>query len=66
MAREYVRLTPARAADIDNGADAEHYLARTVFEDYELIDTGVLDAAGNKIMARERIDPVGFIRHRNA
>lgn len=42
--------------------DAERYLARTVHEDYELIDTGVLDQSGNKIMARRRIDPIGFVR----
>lgn len=38
--------------------------ARTVFEDFELIDTGVLDAAGNRVMARQKLDPIGFIRHK--
>lgn len=61
--REYVRAAP-RAAHIEDEPDGEHYLARTVFEDFELIDTGVLDAAGNRIMARQRLDPVGFIRHK--
>ncbi|MER9574893.1 hypothetical protein NKI78_04470 [Mesorhizobium sp. M0400] len=62
MAREY--LIRPRAAHIDDEPDGEHYLARTVFEDFELIDTGVLDAFGNKVMARRRLDPIGFIRHK--
>ncbi|RWO68962.1 MAG: hypothetical protein EOS17_16840 [Mesorhizobium sp.] len=64
MAREYVMTAPARAADVDDNIDGERYLARTVVEDFELIDTGVLDATGNKIMARQKLDPIGFIRHR--
>jgi hypothetical protein len=62
MPRTYVSVGPARFADIDSPVDGEHYLARTVFEDFELIDTGMLDASGNKIMAREKLDPVGFVR----
>jgi hypothetical protein len=42
--------------------DGEHYLARTVFESEELIDIGILDATGNKVMARQKIDPIGFVR----
>jgi len=59
---EYVRMRP-RLADIDANPDGENYLGRTVYEDYELVDTGVLDANGNKVMARQKPDPVGFIRH---
>ncbi|MBZ9922198.1 hypothetical protein LB579_31445 [Mesorhizobium sp. BR1-1-7] len=61
--REYVRIAP-RSADIDSEPDGENYLARTVFEDFELFDTGVLDADGNKVMARQKLDPIGFIRHK--
>jgi hypothetical protein len=61
--REYVRIVP-RSADINNNADGENYLARTVFEDFELFDTGVLDHDGNKVMARQKLDPVGFVRHK--
>lgn len=59
--REYV-IRRTRMADIDACPDAEDYLARTVYEDHELIDIGVLDADGNKIMARKRMDPIGFVR----
>jgi hypothetical protein len=59
MARDYVIR---RCASIDETVDAERYLARTVHEAEELIDIGVLDAAGNKIMARQKMDPIGFVR----
>lgn len=62
MARDYI-VRP-KLAENDMGLDGESYLARTVFETVELIDIGILDAAGNKLMARERMDPVGFLRHR--
>ncbi len=51
-----------RCADIKNDPDAENYLARTVHETEELIDIGILDHAGNKVMARQRLDPIGFVR----
>lgn len=60
--RDYI-IRP-RSADMDQGPDGENYLARTVFETEELIDIGILDAAGNKVMARRRMDPIGYIRHR--
>jgi hypothetical protein len=59
MRKEYVRV---RAARSEEEPDAEHYLARTVYEDYELIDIGILDDKGEKIMARKRMDPIGFVR----
>ena len=62
--REYV--IRHRSAEIDQGPDGENYLARTVYETEELIDIGVLDAAGNKVMAHRRMDPIGFIRPREA
>ena len=62
MSKVYV-IRP-RGADIDQNVDAENYLARTVIEDHELIDIGVLDKDGNQIMAHKRLDPVGFIRWR--
>jgi hypothetical protein len=57
--RDYV---VRRSADIDDNTDAENYLSRTVYEPEELIDIGILDADGNKVMARRRLDPIGFIR----
>jgi hypothetical protein len=46
--------------------DAKEFLARTVHESDEAIDIGLLDAAGNKLMARRRKNPVGFVRFRDA
>ena len=63
MPRSYVRV---RAANMDEFPDAENYLARTVFESHELIDIGILDEDGNKIMAHEKMDAIGFIRWRDA
>ena len=60
MRRDYV--TRRRSASIDEEPDAENYLARTVYDPEELIDIGILDADGNKVMARLKIDPIGFIR----
>lgn len=51
-----------RMADIDENVNGEDYLGRTVYEDHELIDIGIMDSAGNKIMARKRMDPIGFVR----
>lgn len=51
-----------RSANIDEQVNAEDYLARTVHEEHELIDIGVMDSEGNKIMARRRMDPIGFVR----
>lgn len=64
MAREYV--VQRRAANIDENVNGEDYLARTVHEDHELIDIGVMDAQGNRIMARRRMDPIGFVRFSNS
>lgn len=61
MARDYIIR---RMADIDENVNAENYLGRTVYEDHELIDIGILDRDGNKVMARKRLDPVGFVRWR--
>ncbi len=60
--REY--LVRPRSADMSAEPDGENYLARTVFEQEELIDIGVLDPAGKPIMARRKTPPIGFIRHR--
>lgn len=51
-----------RMADIDENVNAEDYLARTVYEDHEMIDIGLLDSEGNQILARQRMDPIGFVR----
>lgn len=55
-------VTRHRAANIDENVNGEDYLARTVHEDHELIDIGVMDAQGNRIMARRKMDPIGFVR----
>lgn len=63
MSRVYVSVKRrAKAGNIDENLNGEDYLARTVYEDFELVDTGVLDADGNPVKAHERMDPVGFIR----
>lgn len=58
--REYV--ISRRAERITDDCDGENYLARTVHETEELIDVGILDHAGNKVMARKKMDPIGFLR----
>jgi len=58
MRREYVSI---RAAKIDENVDGEQYLARTVYEPEELIDIGILDSDGNKVMARRRLE-IGFVK----
>lgn len=63
MTREYVPVR--RCADINDNIDGENYLSRTVYEDHELIDIGVMDRNGNPIMARKRLDPIGFVRWKN-
>lgn len=59
--KQYVICRP-RSADIDANVDAENYLARTVHEDHELIDIGLLDSEGNKVMAKKKMDQIGFVR----
>ena len=63
MTRDY--FIKRRSADIDRDPDGEHYLARTVYEEYELIDTGVVDHNGDKIMARRKMEPIGFVRFKD-
>lgn len=63
--RSYVTVRRVRSADIDENVNGEDYLARTVYEDRELIDIGVIDKDGNPIMAHKKIDQVGFVRWRN-
>ena len=47
------------------GPDAEHYLSRTVHEpDDSPVDTGLLDAHGNKLFAINEMAQIGFIRRR--
>jgi len=53
--------TASHPAPVDQRLDRPP-VTWTVHEDYELIDTGVVDAAGNKIMARNRMDQIGFVR----
>lgn len=60
MRRDYV-IRPK--ADYDSWeADGKDSLARTVYEPEELFDIGIVDSDGNKVMARRRIDPIGFVR----
>jgi hypothetical protein len=59
MRRDYVIR---RMAKIDEEIDGENYLGRTVYEPEELYDIGIVDSDGNKVMARRRLDPIGFVR----
>ncbi len=59
MARDYIIR---RMADIDENVKGEDYLGRTVYEEHELIDIGIVDQNGDKIMARKRMDKIGFVR----
>lgn len=62
--REYFVRSPKRADyewwDMPNVEST----TRTVIETEEVFDTGVLDENGNKIMAKERKQPIGFTRLR--
>lgn len=63
--RAYTSLRLKRArAEIDGEPliDAADYLARTVYENQELVDTGVLDQQGNPVMAYEKPNPIGYVR----
>ena len=58
--REYIKARKVRMfEDEANGLDS---LARTVYEEYDLVDTGVVDAGGDPIMARKKMDPIGYMR----
>ena len=61
MARSYV-IRRVRSADIDENINGEDYLARTVYEEHELIDIGIVDKNGDPIMAHKKPDPIGFVR----
>lgn len=61
MKREYA----IRSADWSRGPDGEHYLARDIIVTEETVDIGIVDQFGNKIVARKRADPVGFVRFRD-
>lgn len=61
MSRSYV-IRRVRSAYIDENINGEDYLARTVYEDHELIDIGIVDKNGEKIMARQKMDAIGFVR----
>ncbi len=58
--REYV--IRRRMADIDENVDGENFLARTVYEEIDFIDIGLLDSEGNAILARKKMSQVGFVR----
>jgi hypothetical protein len=45
-------------------ADPVESLARTVYETDEVIDIGLVDSAGNPIVAREKKRPIGYIIHK--
>jgi hypothetical protein len=61
MAREYFTRRPMAERDWWD-ANASDSLARVVIETEEVFDTGVLDENGNKVMAKEKKEPIGFIR----
>lgn len=53
-----------RFGDIDENVDGERYLSRTVFETDELTYIGIKDKEGNKIMAKRKKNPIGFVWHK--
>lgn len=59
MPRSYSIRPRADWHDDHRGVDS---LAREIIEDDETIDIGITDQFGNKIVARQKRDPVGFIR----
>ena len=66
MAKRYIigRLRKVRMADPDGEPDAENYLATTVYDNSgEMIETGILDAQGNPIMARYVMERIGFVHY---
>jgi hypothetical protein len=62
--KEYVSVRRRTSFNWDEDRDGTQFLARTVFEDYELVDIGLVDENGDPIMARRKMDPIGFIRHK--
>lgn len=64
MPKEYVSVR-RQSFDWDDDRDPTQFLARTVFEDYELVDIGICDENGDPIMARKKMDPIGFVRHKS-
>ena len=60
MPREYFRQRPKADYEWWDYPNTDS-LARTVYETEELFDTGIVDEAGNKIMAREKKNPIGYV-----
>jgi len=61
MIRRYLIGKP-RMADMDHEPDGEDYMARTVYDTSgEMMDTGLLDAHGNPILAQYEMDRIGYI-----
>ena len=58
--RKSIDLRPTRNW-WESYSDPVDVLARTVYERDETVDIGILDEHGNKILVREKRNPVGFI-----
>ena len=64
MRKEYVKITRNSLSDHWAEVDeARVSQTRTVIEDYELIDIGVLDKDGEPIYARKKMNPIGFVHY---
>lgn len=59
--REYIIRRKPKSCDDEYCVEGKDCLARTVYEDDELIDIGITDSDGNKIMARKKLE-IGFVR----
>lgn len=62
MRTYYTRRRPRNEDDLWWEIPNLDSTSRTVIEAYEEFDTGIVDEQGNRIMAREKKDPIGFIR----
>jgi hypothetical protein len=60
MSKEYFRARPRSSDDYWWDAYGPDMLARTVIEEDEVFETGILDEEGNPIRARKKKPNIGF------
>lgn len=62
--RKYISAKQIKQCDDYWVEPAPESLGRTVYEERNMIDIGVLDHNGDPIMAYEQMDQIGFIRNK--